>query len=257
MSQNNAQRFRDVIAAGRTALGTVVSSHDSAVSEMAGDAGFDFIWIDMEHSPMTIVDAMHHVMAVRGTACAPLVRVAANLPHLLKPVLDLGPAGIIVPMVNDAAAAAAVVTACRYPMQGGERGLGMRRNCRYGAEPMADYLRRSAAEPLVIVQIEHKDAVQNIDAILAVPGVDSICIGPFDLSCSYGKPGLFDDPEVTGAIDRVREKTLKAGVLLGGFCQGPFWQDRFMNWKTLCDDAGCLFGAFRRLIEAARSSGAR
>ena len=248
MEINHLEKFRSLVEAGNTALGTVITSTDSAVSELAADCGFDFIWIDMEHSPMTIVDAMHHVMALRGTACAPFVRVPWNVNYLLKPVLDLAPAGVIVPMVNSAEAARAAVAACRYPVDGGERGFALRRADGYGKMPLKEYLGHARREPLVIVQVEHREAVENIDGILATPGVDSICIGPFDLSASYGTPGDFTNPEVIAAIDRVREKTLAAGILLGGFCPGPFWEGRFMHWKALTADTGALARAYRELL---------
>ena len=187
-------------------------------------------------------------MALRGTGCAPFIRVPWNVNYLLKPVLDLAPAGVIIPMVNDAEAAAAAVYSCRYPGNGGEdgeRGFALRRNNGYGKTALADYLECSRREPLVIVQIEHRDAVRNIDRILEVAGVDSICIGPFDLSASYGKTGNFQDPEILAAIDEVREKALRRGVMLGGFCATPMWENRFMNWKAIADDVGAMAREFR------------
>ncbi len=253
MDLNALTHFRAKVAAGETAFGTVITSLDPSVAELAADCGFDFVWIDMEHSPMTIVDAMHHVQALRGTPCAPFIRVPANVDYLLKPVLDLAPAGVIVPMVNHAAAAESAVRACRYPAEGGQRGFALRRNNGYGAEPLDSYLERAKQEPLVILQIEHREAVRNLDEILAVPGIGSICIGPFDLSASYGKTAQFDDPEIIAAIDTIREKTLAAGVMLGGFCATPLWRDRFMNWKAITDDTGAMATQFRTLLQQQRS----
>jgi 2-keto-3-deoxy-L-rhamnonate aldolase RhmA len=99
MEINNLEKFRDTMA-GRTAIGTVITLSDPAVSELAADAGFDFTWIDAEHAPHTLESIMGHVMAVRGTNCAPLVRVPWNEPGIIKPILDLAPAGVIIPMVN-------------------------------------------------------------------------------------------------------------------------------------------------------------
>ncbi|WP_294503649.1 aldolase/citrate lyase family protein [uncultured Victivallis sp.] len=248
MKINNLEHFLSVTDSGKTATGIVITSHDASISELAADCGCDFVWIDLEHSPLTIVDAMHHVMALRGTNCAPFVRVAWNLPYLLKPVLDLAPAAVIVPMVNNARDAEAAVRACRYPVDGGERGFATRRATGYDRDPLAGYLELSRKEPRVFVQIEHREAVRNIDDILKVEGIGGVCIGPCDLSASYGKTGCFEDPEVSDAIDLVREKTLAAGVLLGGFCAGPFWSDRFMNWKAIGSDVSILAAATRRLI---------
>ncbi len=249
MDISNLEKFKRKIGADQTAYGCHVSSHDSSVSELVADAGYDFVWLDMEHAAMTMVDAMHHVVATRGTDCCSFIRVPWNASYLIKPVLDLAPAGVIIPMVNTAAEAVSAVKACRYPMDGGERGFALRRNNRYGQTPLSDYLEKSRSEPMVIIQIEHKDAVKNIDEILQVQGIDSVCIGPFDLSCSYNKPGQFDDAEVADAIDEIREKTLKTDVLLGGLCMGPFWQNRFMHWKTLAGDSGLLYNNLVRLLK--------
>lgn len=253
MELNNLEKFLEKTRSGETASGIVITSCDAALSELAADCGCDFVWIDMEHSPLTIVDVMHHVMALRGTSCAPFVRVASNLPHLLKPVLDLAPAAVIVPMVNTAEDAAAAIRACRYPADGGERGFALRRADGYGRDSLGRYLDISRNEPLVIVQIEHREAVCNIDEILHLEELGGVCIGPCDLSASCGKPGNFDDPEIAAAIDHVRERTLAAGVLLGGFCPGAFWRDRFMNWKAVGSDCGILASGIRRLLAQGKS----
>ncbi len=249
---NSLELFLDKVNSGETALGTVICMNNPQVAEMAAYCGFDFVWIDMEHSPITITEALHHMMALRCTGCAPFIRVPWNVNYLLKPVLDLAPAGVIIPMVNDAKAAEAAVRACRYPVHGGERGFATLRNSEYGRIPLGKYMENSAKEPLVIVQIEHKEAVRNIDEILKVEGIGSICIGPYDLSASFGKTGQFDDPEVIDAIDTVREKTLAAGVMLGGFCATPFWKHRFMNWKAVCGDADLLAEAFKNKIASVK-----
>ena len=248
MQINHLEHFRSIVDAGNTARGTVITSTDSALCELAADCGFDFVWIDLEHSPLAVTDVSHLVMALRGTGCASFVRVPWNVNYLLKPVLDLAPAGVIVPMVNSGEEARKAVAACRYPIDGGERGFALRRADGYGKMPLGEYLEHARREPLVIVQVEHREAVENIDEILATPGVDSICVGPFDLSASYGTPGDFTNPEVIAAIDLVREKTLAAGILLGGFCPGPFWKDRFMHWKALTTDTGALASAYRKLL---------
>lgn len=249
MQINNLEKFQTKIAGGKTALGAVISSTDASISELAADCGFDFIWIDMEHSPITIVDTMHHVMAVRGTDCAAFIRVPWNVDYLLKPVLDLAPAGVIIPMINDATDAEAAVRACRYPQHGGQRGFSLRRNNGYGKLPLPEYMDISSREPMIIIQIEHYKAIENIDAILQVPGIDSICVGPFDLSSSLRKTACFDDLEIIGMIDEIREKTLKAGIMFGGFCSSSMWEGCHMHWKALTDDTGALAREFRRVIQ--------
>ena len=166
MQINNFEKFIAKINSGKCASGMVITLNDPAVSELAGDAGFDFTWIDMEHSPMTIKDVADHVMALRGTNCAPLVRVTGNSTALIKPVVDLAPAGIIIPMVKTADELESAVADCRYPPEG-TRGCGLRRAIHYGAKSTETYFAESEREPLIIAQIEHIDAVRNLDEILS------------------------------------------------------------------------------------------
>ncbi len=252
MELNHLESFRTKLAAKKVGVGLVVTLSDPAVSELAGDAGFDFTWIDAEHAPLTIQDVMGHVMAVRGTGCAPFVRVAWNQWGVIKPMLDLAPAGVIIPMVNDVEAARDAVASCKYP-PAGNRGCGVRRGVRYGRTPFGDYLKKSASEPLVIVQIEHIDALPHLDEILAVPGIDSICVGPCDLSGSMGKLNQIDDPEVSQVIDEICRKTKQAGLLLGT-ASAPFakWKERGVDWIALGSDCGCLFSAARKIVEDAQ-----
>ena len=249
MSINNLDKFHAKIKEGKSCVGLVISFSDPAVSELAGDAGYDFTWIDMEHSPHTIDSVKSHVMAVRGTDCAPFVRVPWNEHGIIKPVLDLAPAGVIIPMVNSAQEALQAVAACRYPPIG-NRGCGIRRGNRYGAQPFKEYLENSASDPMVIVQIEHVDAVKNLDEILKVPGIDSICIGPTDLSGSMGKLNQLDDPEVCRVIDEVCRKTRQAGLVLGT-AGGSFevWHRRGVNWIALMSDSYSIFGKGREILE--------
>jgi len=254
MKVNNLEKFRQTVASGRTAYGMVITSFDPIVTELAAECGMDFVWIDMEHSPLMITNVQNMLLAVKGTNCAPFVRVPWCVNYLLKPVLDLGPAGVIIPMVNNAEIARKAVSACRYPVHGGERGFATRRQNGFNGIPISEYIATSEHDPMVIVQIEHKEAVENIDEILAVPGIDSVCIGPYDLSTSYGKPGRFDDPEIIAAIDHVRERTKAAGVMLGGYCGNQdFWQNRRMDWKALFEDTGFLSSQLRKQLADFRS----
>ena len=152
-------------------------------------------------------------------------------------------------MVNSAADAERAVSACRYPLRG-DRGCSLRRVIRYGADPVERYLAQAEKEPLVILQMEHFQAVRNLDAILAVPGVDSICIGPYDLSSSVGKPGRFNDPEVSGMIDEICRKTRAAGVLLGAYGESDFehWRQRGVQYMGIVNDTGALFQGFREQL---------
>jgi len=254
MKINNLEKFKKTIKT-RMAFGACISFHDACASEIAADSGFDFCWIDMEHGVMTDTDLMNHVMALRGTDCAPFVRVADNSHTRIKKVIDLAPAGIIIPMVNTADEARNAVAACRYPMEGGTRGFGIRRATGYGKMPISEFFEISKREPWVIPQIEHIDAVKNLDEILAVKGIDSICIGPYDLSLSMNKPGMLDDPEVSSTLDMICEKAIKAGVVVGAYGgnMAAVWKKRGASWIALSYDDAALAFRYREMLKDAAS----
>lgn len=249
MSISNYDKFVNRIRTGKLSIGLVITLNDLTVSELAGEVGYDFTWIDMEHAPITIESAMHHIIALKGTDCAPLVRVPWNRAEIIKPVLDLAPAGIIIPMVNSAAEAKAAVEACRYPLKG-IRGCGVRRANRYGQTPFPDYLKISESEPMVIVQVETMEAVRNLDEILKVPGIGSICIGPVDLSGSMGKLNQLDDPEVNSVIDEVCRK-VKASKVPLGTAGGPLelWKKRGVDWIALASDCSGIVAQAKELLK--------
>ena len=153
MKRNGREVFLEKVRAGAMPLGIAVTFLDSAVTELACAAGFDFVWIDGEHGEFGRENAMHHLMAVDGTDVASFYRVPACDHTEIKHVIDFAPAGIIIPMVLDEVDAAHAVSYCRYPSHGGTRGVGPRRGHNYGAEDFGKYLETSAHDPLVIIQL--------------------------------------------------------------------------------------------------------
>jgi 2-dehydro-3-deoxyglucarate aldolase/4-hydroxy-2-oxoheptanedioate aldolase len=248
ISVSNYEKFMDKIRAGKLCRGIVITLNDLTVSELAAEAGYDFTWIDMEHAPLTIESALHHIIAVKGTDCAPFVRVPWNKAEVIKTVLDLAPAGIIIPMVNTAEEAKSAVLACRYP-PAGIRGCFVRRADRYGQTPFTEYLKASESEPLVIIQIETMEGVRNIDEILKVPGIGSICIGPLDLSGSMGKLGRTDDPEVNSIIDLICKKVKATGILLGT-ASWPLepWKNRGLDWIAVTSDFASIVAYSKTIL---------
>ncbi len=256
MTINNVEVFKAKIAQGKVCVGTAVSSADPVVSELLAEAGYDFTWIDTEHCPIDLKTALGHIMAVRGTGTAPFVRVPANDPVLIKPVLDLAPAGVIIPLIRNAEDARNAVRACKYP-PAGIRGYGPRRGARFGGTPMPDYLRDADTRTLVILQIEQIEAVEGLDAILAVPGLDAVCIGPNDLSGSMGLLGQINHPDVAHAIDTVIRKTLETDLSLGiatGFepVAAQHWIEKGIQWLCLNTDYVNLFIQSKAVIDGIR-----
>lgn len=206
--------FRSRLLRGDLLLGTMVTLTDAAVPELLADLGFDWLFVDGEHGPFDTAGLLN-ILRAAGHRTACVVRVAAAEEARIKCVLDLGAAGVIVPMVNTAEQAAAVVRYARYAPQGG-RGVGLARAHGYGLR-FKEYVETANDRVAVIVQAEHKDAVANIEAIVRVPGVDAVQLGPYDLAASMGKMGRVDDPEVVAAIDHVIRVCQAARLPIGWF----------------------------------------
>jgi 2-keto-3-deoxy-L-rhamnonate aldolase RhmA len=212
-SADNADLFRQKLRGRDVCLGTCVTFTDPTITETLATV-LDFVWIDMEHNALSLEAVQGHIMATRGSQTTALVRVPWNDPVLIKPVLDIGAAGVIVPLIRTAEDAERAVAACKYPPEG-VRGFGPRRASRYGTVGGPEYCRRANESIVVIVQIEHIEAVRNIHEILAVPGVTTIVIGSQDLAGSLGHIGQPRHPEVLAAIDIVIAAASKANMPLG------------------------------------------
>lgn len=208
------QGFRARLKGGEMLLGTMVTLPSAAAAEILAGLGFDWLFIDGEHGPLETRELGEILQAVsHKTACIVRVPEAADVP--IKKALDLGAHGIIVPQVNTAEQAASVVRFARYAPDGA-RGVGLARAHGYG-QRLREYLATANSETAVIVQAEHVQAVENIESIVRVPGVDAVLLGPYDLSASLGKMGQIDDPVVVAAIRRVTDVCRAAGMPLGYF----------------------------------------
>ncbi len=204
--------FAARLRAGETLLGSIVTLPSPEVAELFSRAGFDWLFVDTEHAPLDPLAAQGLLQAAR---CPCLVRVPSGEEAVIKKALDIGAAGVVVPQVNTAADAARIVSYCRYPPRG-SRGVGIVRAQGYGLD-FKQYVAGANDSIIVMLQIEHFEAVNNIDAIVRVPGVDALMIGPYDLSGTMGRLGDVNHPEVEQAIERVRTACAAAGMKLGIF----------------------------------------
>lgn len=209
-----SHHFRERLKSGELLAGTMISLASSEVAELLAQAGFDWLFIDAEHSPLDPLQ-IQRIMLGAGRDKPCLVRLQSSGEVPIKKALDSGAAGIIVPQINSAQAAAEVVRLAKYAPDG-QRGVGVGRAHGYGLG-FQEYVSRANEEIVVVVQAEHIEAVSHIDEIAAVPGIDAVLVGPYDLSASLGKLGQVDDPEVRAAIERVTAACLRAGVPLGIF----------------------------------------
>lgn len=207
--------FKARLARGETFIGAFICLPAPESAEIFAELGFDWLILDTEHGPYDELTAQRMLQAV-GRRCPCVVRVPSNEEVWIKKALDIGADGVLVPLVNTPDTAARAAAACRYAPEG-VRGMGGARAHRYGIG-FAEYVARANRSIVTIIQAEHISAVENIDAIIEVPGVDAVFIGPYDLSASMGKPGRVRDPEVQAAIRRVRDAARRAGRPLGIYC---------------------------------------
>ena len=209
-----AQKLRDSIPL----LGTLISLPAPEISEMLSLTGLDWLFIDMEHSTLSFADVQRHLQSIRGD-CNGLVRVAENNAVLIQQALDAGADGVIIPAVNSASEARQAVEWANYPPLG-TRSVGIGRAHQYGLG-FADYVANANNTTAVIIQIEHMQAVENLDEILSVRGIDGVFIGPYDLSGSMNRLGEVGHPAVQEAILFVKTSCIQRTLPVGIFTQQP------------------------------------
>lgn len=217
--ERNPNRLKRDLAAGKVCLGATITINSPIVAELLSHLGFDWLWFETEHTALGVGDVLTMLQTTNGTDISAVVRVPWNDKTMIKRVLDTGPDGIIVPLVNSRAEAEAAVRAMKYPPWG-ERGAGLSRAQCYGLH-LGEYMETANEEVTTILMIEHIEAVRNIDDILGVKGVDSIMVGALDLSGSMGKLGQTDDPAVEEAIQTVLAASKRAAVPCGIITVSP------------------------------------
>ncbi|PTR05091.1 2-dehydro-3-deoxyglucarate aldolase [Nitrosospira sp. Nsp5] len=202
-------QLKSKLARNALTIGSWVTLGHPAIAEIMAAAGFDWLVLDMEHSVLELSEVQMLIQVLDGQQCPAIVRLTSNHPDQIKRVMDAGAAGVMVPMVKTAADAEAAVQAVYYPPRG-RRGVGLARAQGYGAR-FQEYRHWLEDNAIIVAMIEHIDAVNDIDSILSVPGIDAYIIGPYDLSGSMGRPGELDYPDVQSAIEKVREAGRRLG----------------------------------------------
>lgn len=196
-------KVKDKIGNKELTFGSWITIGNTAVAEIMANSGFEWLTVDMEHSAITLDIAQDLIRTIEQSGCVPLVRVDENNPYKIKRVMDAGAYGVIVPMVNTKEEAERAVKSVRYPPKG-YRGVGLARAQNYGFD-FEGYKAWLEKASIVIVQIEHYKAVENLREILSVEGVDGYIVGPYDISGSLGIPGEFDNPRFKEIIEKVME----------------------------------------------------
>ncbi|MDR2078368.1 MAG: 4-hydroxy-3-methylbut-2-en-1-yl diphosphate synthase [Treponema sp.] len=236
-------QWKERVKNGETVLGGHIFLPNPAMAEAMVAFGYEYIWIDGEHGSFDKGEILNHIVAINGAGGGAFVRVVAGEACFIKPVAEMGPDGIIFPMICTAREARHAVDACVYP-PGGKRGFGPRRANRYGLIGDKEYLDSIDKTLVKIVQIEHKKAVENIDDILKVKGIDGIVIGPYDLSGSLDLLGQLKHPAVLDCCRKViagcKVRHIPCGASIGSGDDEyvKFWLEQKINFIFCGDDIG-------------------
>jgi 4-hydroxy-2-oxoheptanedioate aldolase len=220
--------FKHAIAAGRLQIGLWSSLTSNIAAEIVADAGFDWILFDTEHSPNEIPGLLAQLQAAAGGTASPIVRPAWNDAVLIKRVLDIGAQSILVPYVQNAEEAGRAVAAVRYPPAGIRGVAAAARASRYGR--VKDYLKQADREICVLVQVETRPALDRLEAIAAVDGVDGVFIGPSDLSASFGHIGNPQHQEVQAALQQAVRRLKAVGKPAGILTLNEEEARRYIGW---------------------------
>ncbi len=220
-------------------------------AEVMAQAGWDSVTVDLQHGVQDYLSMIACFQAMEKHPPLPMVRVPWNEPGIIGKVLDGGAYGVICPMINTAAEARAFIRAAKYPPQGA-RSNGPIRAAPYGV--MSSYQSTANQETLCIPMIETREALDNLEAILDVPGIDAIYIGPSDLGFSLGMPPKLDreEPEILKIYERLIRETAKRGIFAGLHNLSPAYALRMieMGFKmvTIANDSGLMFQAARAAV---------
>jgi len=235
--------------------GTFINLGSSLTAEIAGQAGLDWLLIDLEHGAGDRHELLFQLQAIESTPTAPIVRVAWNDPVQFKRALDLGPSGIMVPYVQSAEEARRAVAAMRYPPAGVRGVASMHRACGFGSD-FDEYFRRADSQLLTVVQIETAAAVDHVDEIAAVDGVDVLFVGPMDLSISLGIARQWDHPVFSSAVNKVVSACRKAGKAAGTLVQSEDQIERSVSvgfsFLALSSDGAMVVQGMRGAVAAFR-----
>ncbi len=213
-------RFREKLNAHIKMIGTHVSLTDPEVSEILGYMGFDYVWIDMEHTCIDYRTVFSHIVAAHEAGTDVLVRVPQNDLVSLKKVLEIGPEAVVFPMVKTVEEAADLISHCVYPPDGC-RGFGPRRAIKYGLDDVDEYVRNGSNDVCRFIQIEHIDTVNCLDDLVKIPYLDGFIIGPKDLSGSIGQLdktyGEATSRQILKSAEIVRKSGKYFGLSIGDF----------------------------------------
>lgn len=205
--------LKQKLSNNKLSIGSWLTIPHQSVVEILGSAGFEWLTIDIEHSAIGIESVINLIGHIQGNGMQALVRVSKNEEVVIKRVLDAGADGVIIPMIKNRKDAIDAINFVKYPPVG-KRGVGLSRAQKYG-KGFDDYQKWVKNEVVIIAQIEHIEAVNNLEEILSIEGIDGIIVGPYDLSASMGYPGEYDREDVKLALSKIDDITKRMNRPLG------------------------------------------
>lgn len=247
------KNFKDKLSDGKCVYGPFIKTSDPMFVEAVGIAGFDYVILDMEHGPISTESQQNNIRAAEARNTVPIIRLQDSDENTIGKALDIGAYGIQVPQINTAEEARKVVKYAKF------HPYGMRGVCRfvraadYSGKDRYDYFEESK-DLLIILQLEGISAIQNLDEILDVDGIDILFIGPYDLSQSLGIPGQVNNPVVVNAMKEIVEKAKKKHKVIGTFVDTPedlkMWRELGLQYLSYSVDIGIFMDACKTLYNS-------
>jgi 4-hydroxy-2-oxoheptanedioate aldolase len=248
--------FRSRLASGQILLGAGVVFSDPRVTEALAPS-VDFIWLELEHALMGPESVVGHILAARASDVPLILRVPSGTTAAVKPALDSGVQGLVIPQIRTVEEVRAVVDDVRYAPVG-RRGMGPVRPSLYGRRLPQEVVAESADEVFLAVQIETMEALDAVEDIATVPGVDSLFIGPTDLSASMGQLGRYDHPDVVAGIQRIvgaaKANGLSVGAGVGTSSLATALIRQGVRWIQLSGSEAYLWQRFEQLDAEVRTA---
>jgi 4-hydroxy-2-oxoheptanedioate aldolase len=247
--------FKNKLLAGEAVFGPFMKTSDAAFVEIAGNAGFDFVILDMEHGPVSFENLQNLIRGALVSGAVPVVRTSDSSDTSIAKALDLGAFGVQIPQIQTAGEARACIKAAKFHPIGERGACRFVRAAGYSSVPGKDYF-AIANNTMVIIQLEGKKALDNLDEILGTEGIDIIFIGPYDLSQSMGYPGQVSHPEVINKMRFIVEKAREKKVITGTFTDTPdsvkLWRDAGVQYISYSVDVGIFMDACRTTVNKFR-----
>jgi len=252
-------RLRQKLAAGRTVIGTMlVEIRQPGIMTLLANAGFDFVLIDNEHGPFSVETIADLSRAARDNGVTPIVRIPELTYAHVAQSLDGGAQGIMLPRVTARAQVEECVRYMKYPPEGRRGAVLSRGHTGFRAGPLAETLAAMNRETFLVIQIETAEAVEHLNELLGVRGVDAALVGPTDLSLALGVPGKMDDPKLVAAIEQTLAACNASGVIpaihTNDLAMTAGWAGRGMRLVSISSEAGLLVGAAAQAVKTIRGT---